>query len=49
MSETAAYKLASVLLQYPTVALFDGLDELGAFAATTSPRPARDAFARFLA
>ena len=49
MSETAAYKLASVLLQYPTAALLDGLDELGAFAATTSPRSARDAFARFLA
>jgi nitrate reductase molybdenum cofactor assembly chaperone NarJ/NarW len=49
MSDTAAYKLASVLLQYPTGALFDGLGELGAFAATTSPRPARDAFARFLA
>ena len=49
MSETATYKLASVLLQYPTAALFDGLGELGAFAATTSPRPARDAFARFLA
>ena len=49
MSDTAAYKLASVLLQYPTAALFDGLGELGAFAATTSPRPARDAFARFLA
>jgi nitrate reductase molybdenum cofactor assembly chaperone NarJ/NarW len=49
MSETAAYKLASVLLQYPTAALFHGLDELGAFAATTSPRSARDAFGRFLA
>jgi len=49
MSDTAAFKLASVLLQYPTAALFDGLGELGAFAATTSPRPARDAFARFLA
>ena len=49
MSETATYKLASVLLQYPTTALFDGLGELGAFAATTSPRPAREAFARFLA
>jgi nitrate reductase delta subunit len=48
MSDTAAYKLASVLLQYPTGALFDGLGELGAFAATTSPRPARDAFTRFL-
>jgi nitrate reductase molybdenum cofactor assembly chaperone NarJ/NarW len=49
MSAAAACKLASVLLQYPTAALFDGLDELDAFAAATSPRPARDAFARFLA
>jgi len=49
MSDTAAYKLASVLLQYPTAALFDGLGDLDAFAGTTSPRPARDAFARFLA
>ena len=48
MSETAACKLASVLLQYPTAALFDGLGELEAFAATTSPRPARAAFVRFL-
>jgi nitrate reductase molybdenum cofactor assembly chaperone NarJ/NarW len=47
--ETAAYKLASVLLQYPTAALFAGLGELDAFAATTSPRQARAAFARFLA
>jgi len=47
-SETAAYKLASVLLQYPTLALFDGLGELDAFAATTSPKSARAAFARFL-
>jgi nitrate reductase molybdenum cofactor assembly chaperone NarJ/NarW len=47
-SETAACKLASVLLQYPTAALFDGLGELDAFAATTSPKPARAAFARFL-
>ena len=38
-----------MLLQYPTAALFDGLGELDAFAATTSPRPAREAFARFLA
>ena len=48
MSEKA-YKLASVLLQYPTAALFDGLGELDAFAAATSPRQARAAFARFLA
>jgi nitrate reductase delta subunit len=45
---TSAYKLASVLLQYPTVALFDGLDELDAAAATTTPKPAREAFGRFL-
>jgi nitrate reductase molybdenum cofactor assembly chaperone NarJ/NarW len=43
-----AYKLASVLLQYPTAALFEGLDELEAFAAMTSPKPAREAFGRFL-
>ena len=49
MNEAATCKLASVLLQYPTAALFDGLGELDAFAATTSPRPARAAFARFLA
>jgi len=49
VSETATCKLASVLLQYPTAALFDGLGELEAFAATTSPRQAREAFARFLA
>jgi len=49
VSDTAACKLASVLLQYPTAALFDGLSELDAFAGTTSPRPAREAFARFLA
>jgi nitrate reductase delta subunit len=48
VSEKAAFKLASVLLQYPTAALFDGLSELDAFAATTSPRQARAAFARFL-
>ncbi len=44
-----AYKLASVLLQYPNQALFDGLDELDAFAAATSPKPTREAFGRFLA
>jgi len=49
MSGTATYKLASVLLQYPTAALFDGLGDLDAFAETTSPRQARQAFARFLA
>ena len=45
---TATHKLASVLLQYPTSALFDGLDELDAYAAQTAPRPARAAFGQFL-
>lgn len=49
MSNVSAYKLASVLLQYPTLALFDGLDQLDAAAAGTSPRASREAFARFLA
>ena len=42
------FKLASVLLQYPTMALFDGLDHLDATAAG-SPRSSREAFCRFLA
>ena len=48
MSDAGACKLASVLLQYPTAALFDGLGELDAAAARTSPRASRKAFARFL-
>ncbi len=42
------YKLASVLLQYPTAALFDGIGELDAAAARASPKASREAFARFL-
>lgn len=42
------FKLASVLLQYPTAALVDGLDQLDAFAAQTSPKPARESFGQFL-
>jgi nitrate reductase delta subunit len=42
------FKLASVLLQYPTAALFDGLGDLEA-AAAGSPRAGREAFGRFLA
>jgi nitrate reductase delta subunit len=42
------YKLASVLLQYPTRALFDGLDDLDA-AARSAPRAARGDLAAFLA
>jgi nitrate reductase delta subunit len=41
-------KLASVLLQYPTTALFDGLDALEDFAAGTAPKSARASFGRFL-
>ena len=46
--QVSPFKLASVLLQYPTVALFDGLDHLDATAAG-SPRSSREAFCRFLA
>ena len=42
------YKLASVLLQYPTMALFDGLDTLDAAASGVRPKASREAFARFL-
>lgn len=42
------YKIASVLLQYPTSALFDGLDHLDAVVAYTSPRGTRAGFANFL-
>jgi nitrate reductase delta subunit len=45
---STAYKIASVLLQYPTTALFDGLDTLDAHAAGISPKPARAALGRFL-
>ncbi len=42
------YKLASVLLQYPTAALFDGLDELDAAARAVRPAAARAAFGHLL-
>lgn len=45
---TAPYKLASVLLQYPTAALFDGLAHLDAAASGVAPRASREAFGRFL-
>ena len=48
MNATRAYKLASVLLQYPTMALFDGIDALDEAAVQTSPKASREAFARFL-
>ncbi|HVV77092.1 MAG TPA: nitrate reductase molybdenum cofactor assembly chaperone [Mycobacteriales bacterium] len=43
------YKLASLLLQYPTAAMFDGLDHLDDAAADVSPRASREGFTRFLA
>jgi len=46
--QATGYKLASVLLQYPSRALFDGLDELDA-AARSAPRAARGHLAAFLA
>jgi len=42
-----AFKVASVLLQYPTVALFDGIAELRE-AARGSGKSSRDPFGRFL-
>ncbi len=47
MSDVHPYKLASVLLQYPTAAIFDGMDELDA-AAAGYPKRVREPFARFL-
>lgn len=43
----AAYKIASVLLQYPTRSLFEGLDVLDA-AVARLPRRARPELARFV-
>ncbi|HET9828199.1 MAG TPA: nitrate reductase molybdenum cofactor assembly chaperone [Nocardioidaceae bacterium] len=42
------FKLASVLLQYPTQALFAALDDLAAVVSTVSPRESRAAFGRFV-
>jgi nitrate reductase delta subunit len=41
------FKLASVLLQYPTTALFDGLDRVESAVATT-PRHSRESLGRFV-
>jgi nitrate reductase delta subunit len=46
--QALGYKLASVLLQYPTRAVFDGLDELDA-AAGSIPRARRAHLVAFLA
>jgi nitrate reductase delta subunit len=45
--EVGTYKLASVLLQYPTAAVFEGLDVLNA-AARHASRAGREPLARFL-
>jgi nitrate reductase molybdenum cofactor assembly chaperone len=47
MTGVSPFKLASVLLQYPTVALFDGLGQL-AGAASAAPRASREPFGIFL-
>jgi nitrate reductase delta subunit len=46
--QVSPYKLASVLLQYPTMALFDGLAHLDTVVAA-SPRGSREPLRRFLA
>jgi len=45
--QVSPYKLASVLLQYPTMALFDGLAHLDT-AVAASPRAIREPLRRFL-
>ena len=47
MTGVSPFKLASVLLQYPSVALFDGLGQL-AEAASTAPKASREPFGIFL-
>jgi nitrate reductase molybdenum cofactor assembly chaperone NarJ/NarW len=47
MTRISPFKLASVLLQYPTMALFDGAGELGA-AASAAPRASQRPFGIFL-
>jgi nitrate reductase delta subunit len=46
-NRVSAFKLASVMLQYPTLALFDGLGLL-AEAASAVPRASREPFGTFL-
>src|SRR5262249_8481564 len=41
------FKVASVLLQYPTMALFEGLGQLEA-AVSSGPRATRESFGRIL-
>jgi nitrate reductase delta subunit len=48
MSTVSPYKLASVLLQYPTAAVFEGLDVLDSAATEIPAREGRQAMQRFL-
>ena len=45
---SGTWKLASVLLQYPTASIFQGLDELDSAAAAARPSAARPDLADFL-
>lgn len=47
-ADARTFKLASILLQYPTAAIFEGLDELDAAAASLSPRRTRELLAGFI-
>jgi nitrate reductase molybdenum cofactor assembly chaperone NarJ/NarW len=47
MTPVSPYKLASVLLQYPTAALFEGKSQLAA-AAMEAPRASREPFGKFV-
>lgn len=49
MNAISPYKLASVLLQYPTAAVFDGLDALDTAAAQVPSQEGRQAMGEFLA
>jgi nitrate reductase delta subunit len=48
VTEVSCYKLASVLLQYPSAPIFEGIDYLDTAAARISSRASRAALARFL-
>ena len=49
MSAISPFKLASVLLQYPTAPLFEGIDALDAAVAEVSPKESRESLHQFLA
>ena len=45
----STFKLASVLLQYPTQAIFDGFAAIDEHVAAVPSKPSREAFGRFVA